>query len=67
MDKLIDQRRELSAESDSDGAFPGSKAWTRANEAQKALAAFDRAHPEVLAEIKARHSARVGGCNPYNV
>ena len=59
MDELINQRRELSAECDSDGAFPGSKAWTRACEAMKALDAFDAAHPEVLVEIKVRHSARV--------
>jgi hypothetical protein len=56
MEDLIKQRYELSAESDSDGAFP---AWARANAAGKLLAAFDAEHPEVLAEVQRRHSARV--------
>ena len=59
MEDLIKQRYELSAESDSDGAFPGSKAWARANAAGKLLAAFDAEHPDVLAEVQRRHSARV--------
>lgn len=67
LDDLISDRRELSLQADDDGAFPGSKEWNRANIALKALRAFDEAHPEVLAEIKARHSARVAVRDPFNL
>ena len=40
-------------------AFPGSRAWARERDAIKALAAFDAAHPEVLAAINAEHSEQV--------
>lgn len=43
-----------------DDGFPGSEAWNRARTAEKALAAFDAAHPEVLAAIQAAHSAEMG-------
>ena len=39
------------------GAFPGSKAWQRYSNACKALAAFDVAHPEILAAAQASHAA----------
>lgn len=58
---LIQTRRDLSCACDSDGAFPGSRAWTRAQAAEKALAAFDAAHPEVLAAIQADHAAKMAG------
>ena len=35
------------------GAFPGSKESKKEIECMKALEAFDIAHPEVIAEIKA--------------
>ncbi len=45
-------------------AFPGSKAWNKANAARNALAAFDLAHPEVLAASMADHDASIAtsGC-----
>lgn len=36
------------------GAFPGTAAWRHERECMEALAAFDREHPEVLAEIRRR-------------
>jgi hypothetical protein len=44
---LLDERRRLVDESDYGDAFPGSKAWLRAQPAIKELLAFDAAHPEV--------------------
>lgn len=61
MDELIDERRALAIESDSDGAFPGSKAWKTAREAEKRLKAFDAEHPEVLAKVQADHAAEMAG------
>lgn len=60
MDEMIAERTKLAermADLDT-GAFPGSKAWMAYNAALKAVAAFDAAHPEVLAEINRRHSAK---------
>lgn len=34
-------------------AFPGSAPWMKNNKAAKVLRAFDAAHPEILAELKA--------------
>lgn len=42
-------------------AFPGSKGARRYSAALVALDAFDRAHPEVLAEISRAHRAAVLG------
>ena len=42
-----------------DDGFPGSKAWKLARQAEKALEAFDREHPEVIAAINAEHSAEM--------
>ena len=53
METLKSQRDELAmamANTDPD-AFPGSKAYSAASKAIKALAAFDAEHPEVIAEI----------------
>lgn len=41
------------------GAFPGSRAWRAEGEALKALAAFDAAHPDVIARIKSDHDSQV--------
>jgi len=38
--------------------FPGSTAWRKWNDAEKALEAFDAAHPEIIAEIKAARKAK---------
>ena len=38
-------------------AYPGSREWTRDEAARKALAAFDLAHPEVLATSVAAHAS----------
>ena len=61
MASMISKRNELSdAErySYSPDDFPGSKNW-RINKAHAdALAAFDAANPEVLAEVKAQRKAR---------
>lgn len=43
------------------GAFPGTRAHREEGAALAALQAFDRAHPEVLAEIEAEHRERVLG------
>lgn len=45
-------------------AFPGTKAARKAEKVEKALNDFDKAHPEVLAEIKSAHSERVEKDNP---
>lgn len=37
--------------------FPGSEKWNRWNQAVKALEAFDAAHPELVAELKAEAEA----------
>jgi hypothetical protein len=47
--KLLAERNALVGALQSTDAFPGSREWKRANEAEKALAAFDAAHPEVFA------------------
>lgn len=53
------QRHALTARLDGcdRGAFPGSKAAREESAALAALAAFDAAHPEVLAEIRAEQAA----------
>lgn len=56
MSDMIEQRAALAMECDTDGAFPGSRAWLRGRDAEKRLEAFDRAHPEVLAKIQADHA-----------
>ena len=38
-------------------AYPGSKAWQRLYAAERALMAFDREHPEVIAELRAARAA----------
>lgn len=38
--------------------FPGSKSWMIATAAQKALADFDAAHPEIIADIKTERAAK---------
>lgn len=43
-----------------EGAFPGSKAWHYNNKIEKALEDFDRAHPEIKAEIDAAKAAAKG-------
>jgi len=43
------------------GAYPGSRAWQRAEKARLALAAFDAAHPAVLADAIASREAEIGG------
>ena len=40
-------------------AFPGSRAWTAAQNASAKLAAFDAAHPEILASVQAAHAAEM--------
>ena len=40
-------------------AFPGSRAWTAAQDAAARLAAFDLAHPEILAAAQAAHAAEM--------
>ena len=59
MEKLIQERIDLVIESDDGGAFPGSREWLRANAVAAKLAAFDAAHPEVLAHCRAEHRARM--------
>jgi len=39
------------------GAFPGSKAWHYNQKIEKALEDFDRAHPEIKAQIEAAKAA----------
>ena len=39
-------------------AFPGSSQWTAARKIESDLAAFDRAHPEVIAKIAADRQER---------
>lgn len=56
---LADQRAEIAGRlADRAGAFPGSSAWRQAQALEAELAAFDAAHPEVVAEINARRAAR---------
>ena len=61
MQALIAEREKLAAAlADCErGAFPGSREWREESSALRALAAFDAAHPEVLAEISRKHSASV--------
>lgn len=40
-------------------AFPGSRAWAAAQNAAAKLAAFDAAHPEILASVQAAHAAEM--------
>jgi len=59
---LFEKRVSLVRACDSGGAFPGSKEWKRATEAERSLDAFDAAHPEIivaLAEKNAREQAEV--------
>jgi len=39
-------------------AFPGSREWTEARGYEQDLEAFDRAHPEIIAQINADRAAR---------
>ena len=58
--RLIAERKELVAterNTYSPEHFPGSAAWKRNRVAELALTAFDAAHPEVLARIKAAQAA----------
>ena len=68
MESLKSQREILDSRCYTD-AFPGSKAWNRAAADRKVLAAFDAAHPEVLAEIEAeraaKQAARIAAANPW--
>ena len=62
-DQLIAERKVLTdALSLCDrGAYPGTAAYAKAADAMAVLGAFDRAHPEVIIEIKARRSRRTIG------
>jgi hypothetical protein len=54
MTTLLNDRKALTdtlADCDPD-AFPGSREWMAASKAGAALAAFDAAHPEVLAHLR---------------
>jgi hypothetical protein len=42
-----------------DSAFPGTRAWLANDAARKALAAFDAAHPEVLASNIEAHDGEI--------
>jgi hypothetical protein len=67
---LIEQRRDLTTSLSycERGAFPGSRAWREEKAALDALAAFDAAHPEVIAEINRRHSEQtLGGKDIYGM
>lgn len=52
------QRAELVGRCNDGGAFPGSRAWTAARQAEQALQAFDAEHPEVVEQINADRAAR---------
>ena len=53
------QRMAIAGElEDCAGAFPGSREWHKGVALEKELAAFDGAHPEVIAEIRAARTAR---------
>ena len=43
---------------DSAGAFPGSRQWHDGRAAEAELGAFDDAHPEIVAAVKAARAAR---------
>jgi hypothetical protein len=45
--------------------FPGSGGWRRNKAAREALKAFDAAHPEILAGIKAARATREAEQNAY--
>lgn len=45
--------------------FPGSAGWRKNKAAREALKAFDSAHPEILAEIKAARLAKEAEKNAY--
>ena len=68
MESLKSQREILDSRCHTD-AFPGSKAWNRAAADRKALASFDAAHPEVVAQIEADRladqAARCAAANPW--
>ena len=55
----IQRRNLVRAEMDSydSSAFPGSRQWRQNQSDRAAIKAFDAAHPEVLAEIKAGDEA----------
>ena len=42
-------------------AFPGSREWTETRGYEQDLEAFDRTHPEVVAQITADRAARTAG------
>lgn len=53
------QRAEIVGKmADRAGAFPGSHAWQEGRDLEAQLAAFDAAHPEVIAELQAARAAR---------
>jgi len=56
---LASQRAEIVGRlEDRAGAFPGSRAWKEGQALEADLAAFDAAHPEIVAETKAARAAR---------
>jgi len=55
--ELENKRANLKRESYSD-AFPGSLDWKAARAAEKELAEFDAAHPEIVAEIKSKEAKK---------
>lgn len=67
MDELIAHRGMLATNADCGDAFPGSKAWVEANKWSKEWEAFDASHPEVLAEIRRRHTERLGKIDPWSI
>lgn len=62
MDQLIAERNNLADAADraDQGGYPGSKAYRAYSAALLAMAEFDKAHPEVIKEIKSRHAASIG-------
>lgn len=45
-------------------AYPGTKDWYPMVEAENALRAFDKQHPEILAANRAARSAKIKRDNP---
>lgn len=62
-EELKAQRKELADAmyGYTEGAYPGSKAWHYNRKIEKALEDFDRAHPEIKAEIDAARKAKRDG------
>lgn len=56
---LFSVRLNLVASSDIGDAFPGSRAYTAARRVEEQLVAFDLAHPEILAGVRAEHDAEM--------